>query len=75
MLEHRFRKLIRRSPHAEIARIRMERVTRLLRETELPLADIAARAGFASSVYLSKAFKEYTGVSPREYRRDRRGNS
>ena len=43
MLEHRFQKVIRRSPHAEIVRIRMERTARLLRETDLPLAEIAQR--------------------------------
>jgi LacI family transcriptional regulator len=68
MLEHRFQKVLRRSPHAEILRIRMERVARLLRETDLPVAEVASRAGFANSTYLSKAFKKYTGVSPRSFR-------
>jgi LacI family transcriptional regulator len=68
MLEHRFQKVIRRSPHAEIVRIRMERAARLLRQTDLPLSEIANRAGFASSIYLSKAFKHHTGVSPRAFR-------
>ena len=75
MLEHRFQKVIRRSPHAEIVRIRMERAARLLRETDLPLAEIAQRAGFASSIYLSKAFKNYTGVSPRSFRMNGRSAS
>jgi LacI family transcriptional regulator len=72
MLEHRFQKMARRTPYAEIVRIRMDRALRLLRETDLPLAEIAKRAGFASSIYLSKAFKKYTGVSPRAYRTDAR---
>src|SRR5262249_13235700 len=62
MLEHRFQKLVRRTPHAEIIRIRMERVARLLRETERPLTEVAARSGFESAEYLSVAFKKYTGV-------------
>jgi LacI family transcriptional regulator len=72
MLEHRFKKLVRHSPHEEIVRIRMERASRLLRETELPLAEIADRSGFAQADYLSVAFKKYTGVTPRAYRRDTR---
>jgi LacI family transcriptional regulator len=68
MLEHRFQRVIHRSPHSEIVRIRMERAARLLRETDLPLSEIASRAGFTSSIYLSKAFKHHTGVSPREFR-------
>lgn len=70
MLEHRFQKLVRRTPHAEIIRIRMERTCRLLRETELSLAEIAKRAGFADANYLSVAFKKHTGVSPRAYRKE-----
>jgi LacI family transcriptional regulator len=73
MLEHRFLKLVRRTPHAEIIRIRMERASRLLRETDLSLAEIAGRAGFADANYLSIAFKKQTGVSPRAYRAEKRG--
>jgi LacI family transcriptional regulator len=72
MLEHRFLKLVRRTPHAEIIRIRMERASRLLRETDLSLAEIASRAGFADANYLSIAFKKQTGVSPRAYRAEKR---
>jgi LacI family transcriptional regulator len=68
MLEHRFLKLVRRTPHAEIIRIRMERAGRLLRETDLSLAEIANRAGFADANYLSVAFKKQIGVAPRAYR-------
>jgi LacI family transcriptional regulator len=69
-LEQRFLKLVRRTPHAEISRIRMERAGRLLRETSLPLAEIARRAGFTDPLYLSRAFKKYVGTSPRAYRKE-----
>jgi LacI family transcriptional regulator len=72
MLEHRFQQLVRRTPHAEIIRIRMERASRLLRETDLSLADIATRSGFADADYLSVAFKKKVGVSPRAYRQQAR---
>lgn len=70
MLEHRFLKLVRRTPHAEIVRIRMERAARLLRETDLSLSEIAARSGFADANYLSVAFKKQMGIPPRAYRTD-----
>lgn len=73
MLEHRFLKLVRRTPHAEIIRIRMERASRLLRETDLSLAEIASRAGFADANYLSVAFKKQMGISPRVYRAEHGG--
>ena len=68
MLEHRFQKLIHRIPHAEIMRTRMERATRLVRETDLSLSEIAVRSGFANPNYLSIAFKKQTGLGPRAYR-------
>jgi len=74
MLEHRFLKLVRRTPHAEIIRIRMERAARLLRETDLSLAEIASRAGFADANYLSVAFKKQMGVAPRAYRAEMRAS-
>ena len=73
MLEQRFLKLLRRTPHAEITRIRMDRAGRLLRETTLSLQEIAQRVGYGDPLYLSRAFKKYTGVAPRAYRRDGRG--
>jgi LacI family transcriptional regulator len=69
MLEHRFQKLVRRTPHAEIIRIRMERACRLLRETDLSLAEITSRSGFANPDYFSVAFKNYMQMTPRNYRK------
>ena len=48
----------------------MERVCRLLRETDNSLDEIAARTGYAQADYLSVAFKKHMGVSPREFRKD-----
>jgi LacI family transcriptional regulator len=69
MLEYRFQKLLGRSPHAEIVRARIERTSRLLRETKLPLEQIASRTGFAQANYLCVAFKKYVGLSPNAYRK------
>jgi LacI family transcriptional regulator len=69
MLEHRFQKLVRRTPHAEIIRIRMERACRLLRETDLSLSEITSRSGFANPDYFSVAFKNFMQMTPRNYRK------
>lgn len=69
VLEGRFRKLLGRTPHDEIARVRLERVRRLLRETRLPLADIARRSGFRNAEYLATAFRREFGTSPNSYRK------
>jgi LacI family transcriptional regulator len=69
MLEYRFQKLVGRTPHAEILRARIERTSRLLRETKLPLEQIASRTGFAQANYLCVAFKKHVGLSPNAYRK------
>jgi LacI family transcriptional regulator len=72
VLEHRFQKLVKRTPHAEIIRIRMERACRLLRETDLSLADISRRSGFSDPDYFSVAFKSYMQTTPRNFRKSSR---
>jgi LacI family transcriptional regulator len=69
VLESRFRKLLGRSPHEEIVRQRISRVQQLLSETTLPLREIASRTGFDHAEYLSVAFKQATGQTPSEFRR------
>ncbi|HMO64066.1 MAG TPA: DNA-binding transcriptional regulator, partial [Verrucomicrobiota bacterium] len=71
VLEQRFRRLLGRSPHEHILQTRLERVKQLLVETELPLAQVAERTGFAHVEYLSVAFKKHAGVPPSDYRAGR----
>lgn len=72
LFEQRFRRLLNRSPHAEILAARIARVKQLLAETALSLEAIAARSGFEHPEYLSVVFKRETGVSPREFRQGAR---
>lgn len=68
-LESRFRKILGRTPHEEITRLKIDRVRQLLVETDLPLSAIARRTGFQHDEYLSVAFKKSVGVSPSQFRR------
>ena len=68
-LEARLKALLGRTPREEIARVQMNRVKELLAGTDLALAEIAGRAGFRHTEYLSVVFKRETGVTPGEYRR------
>lgn len=70
VLESRFSKLLGRTPHAEITRLRIDRVKRLLVETDLPLAGIAARTGYRHVEYLTVAFGKSVGMAPSGYRRE-----
>jgi len=69
VLESRFRKLLGRTPHQELIRLRIARVRQLLIETSLSLSEIASRVGFEHVEYLSVAFKREVGLSPSEFRR------
>jgi AraC family transcriptional regulator len=52
-----------------VLRRRIERAKQLLRDTELPVLQVALRTGFASQSHLSTAFKRATGSTPGAYRR------
>ncbi|HTD65165.1 MAG TPA: DNA-binding transcriptional regulator [Candidatus Limnocylindria bacterium] len=67
-LEAQFSKLVGRTPQAEITRVQLNRVKLLLAETDLPLDDIASRAGFVHAEYLSVVFKRNFGMPPSHYR-------
>jgi len=54
--------------HDWVAARRLDRARALLRETPLPLADIAAACGYASASHLSQRFKAGTGTTPGQYR-------
>ncbi|GAE87581.1 helix-turn-helix transcriptional regulator [Acetivibrio straminisolvens] len=48
--------------------MRMQLASILLRDTEIPILDVALRVGYSDAGYFSKAFKSYCGISPSEYR-------
>jgi len=69
VLERRFTQSLGSSPKAEILRVRIERVCRLLTESELTLAEIAYKAGFEHPEYMSRLFKNRMGITPGEFRK------
>jgi LacI family transcriptional regulator len=69
VLEARYRKATRRSPHEDLVRYRVERVKQLLSETDHSLERIAALAGYDHPEYMSVAFKRETGQTPGAFRR------
>ena len=47
---------------------RMARAAQLLKETRLPVGEIARQVSYDNPLHFSRAFKNVHGVSPREYR-------
>ena len=54
----------------KIAEMRIDAAKRLLVSTVLPIKDIAARTGFRSVSYFTRAFGAASGQSPAAYRRN-----
>ena len=51
-----------------INRMRIEQAMRLLTETDLTIGDVAEKTGFSNARYFSTSFKQFTTLTPREYR-------
>ena len=56
-------------PQRWLIRHRVEAAKELLRDSELPIADVAKNAGFADQSHLTRVFTEWTGLSPGLWRR------
>jgi len=69
VLERRFSQILGTSPKVEILRVRLERVCRLLAESDLSLAEVAEKAGFEHPEYMSRLFKKKIGITPGEFRK------
>lgn len=53
---------------AHIKEHRMEQAAKLLRETDLSIAEISGRVGYDSQSKFTSAFKKYSGKLPKDYR-------
>ncbi len=69
VLERRFRLATGRTVHDEITRVRIERACRYLVDTNLTLAEVAERCGYAEPQRLAEAFRRRMGCSPGAYRK------
>ena len=68
-LERRFRECIRRSIYGEIQRVRIELISRLLIETDLPISQISTLFNFTDVEHISRYFKIEKGIGLREFRK------
>jgi LacI family transcriptional regulator len=71
-LQNYFRRSIHRPVATEIRRVRVERAKRELTQSDRTLDAIARDVGFGSTQRLYEVFRRELGVSPGEYRRQRR---
>ena len=55
---------------AYLTNVRMENAKRLLLSTDLSVAEVADRSGYADYRVFTKAFKKAENVTPSQYRRE-----
>lgn len=63
------------SPHKYIMSLRLEKAFSLIRNTSLPLKEIAPITGFSSEFHLSTAIKKHYSVTPKEIRNNIKNNT
>jgi len=71
-LERRFHECRGTTIDQELRRFRIERAKRLLVETRMLIKQVAEASGFANTRRLCEVFKRTVGVSPRQYRQQRK---
>lgn len=71
-LQNRFRKVLDQPVAATIRKVRLERAKRELVQTDRSLKIIARDAGFGSPMRMYELFKRELGVTPTEFRKQRR---
>ena len=67
-LYDRFARTLGRSVHEEIKRVRVDELTHLLVDTDLPMSQLALQLGCPDIKNLARYFKQSTGVTPLQYR-------
>jgi len=63
------------SPNAYMTEQRINRAKKLLKETDLPIADIALRTGYASQSHFTTTFRKVVWTTPKAFREMQYDNS
>lgn len=68
-VSHLFKQNTGYSVKAYMIQLRMEQAKKLLETSDLPVNQIASICGFENADYFSTSFKQFAGLSPKEYRK------
>jgi transcriptional regulator GlxA family with amidase domain len=63
-----FRRATGSRPHEYMLRRRIERAQAMLRDSDVPLVDVALSVGFQTQAHFSTVFKRFAGVPPQRWR-------
>jgi AraC-like DNA-binding protein len=67
---HHFTAMTGFTPAAYVNEIRLEESTRLLKDTQMPVKEIASKTGFSNSNHFCKTFKKHFRISATAYRKN-----
>jgi len=70
-LQQRMKRVLGHTIHEEIEHVRLERVKRLLVESDLTIKQLTLQTGFSSVQYMTRVFRAAVGETPASYRRSR----
>ena len=70
-----FREHARQTPSQFLARLRMQHAARLLQQSDLSVKAAGRAIGFEDPYHFSRAFKQFHGVAPRDFKRGVAPNS
>jgi AraC-like DNA-binding protein len=65
----RFRELVGETVFAYLSQLRIQRAKEMLKDTSLPVDDIALKIGYESERAFTKTFGKYVGMTPKQYRK------
>ncbi len=65
-----FREHFSVSPKEYMMNLRMKQAEIMLRETKVPVKNIAEKNGYHSGIAFARAFRKYSGRSPKEFRQE-----
>jgi LacI family transcriptional regulator len=71
-LEQNFRKILGRSPLAELHRVRVQHACDLLVHTDFDIPNVARQCGFRDRDHMTRIFGRCIGLSPARYRKSNR---
>mgnify|MGYP001791650959 FL=1 len=63
-----FKKSVGVTPHHYIMQQRVKMAKRVLKQQDLPIAEVAVECGFSNQSHLGRVFKQHTGTTPRRFR-------
>lgn len=70
-----FQQQLHTSPLHYLNQLRVEKASELLRYGEENIREIAWKCGFSSDSYFREVFKQYTGISPSNFRKKQKSDS